>query len=203
MSERFRESICSEERAVAPSGSPGRPTTVLLIDDDLAMRDRLAAALRADGWPVVVADDGDSGARLLETVREPFAIVLEPNLVGSSWYHLLSLAARSVASTRLIVLTAFWSSAMDEESRRAGAAACLRKPVGVDQLRALVRGEAGRGPALAPTSSARAASLAAVEWEYVNKVIRDCGGNMSRAARLLGIHRPSLYKKLRKHPPPR
>jgi ActR/RegA family two-component response regulator len=46
-------------------------------------------------------------------------------------------------------------------------------------------------------------SLARVEWEHMQRVISDCGGNLSQAARLLGIHRRSLQRKLAKYPPAR
>jgi two-component system response regulator RegA len=46
-------------------------------------------------------------------------------------------------------------------------------------------------------------SLARVEWEHINRVVTDCGGNISRAARLLGIHRRSLQRKLARFPVPR
>jgi len=42
-----------------------------------------------------------------------------------------------------------------------------------------------------------------VEWEHMQRVISDCGGNISQAARLLGIHRRSLQRKLGKYPPVR
>jgi two-component system response regulator RegA len=45
-------------------------------------------------------------------------------------------------------------------------------------------------------------SLARVEWEHIQRVLADCGGNLSRAARLLGIHRRSLQRKLSKDPVP-
>ena len=44
-------------------------------------------------------------------------------------------------------------------------------------------------------------SLARAEWEHINRVLSDCGGNISEAARQLGIHRRSLQRKLRKHAP--
>ena len=43
-------------------------------------------------------------------------------------------------------------------------------------------------------------SLARTEWEHINRVLADCGGNISQAARLLGIPRKSLQRKLAKFP---
>ena len=43
-------------------------------------------------------------------------------------------------------------------------------------------------------------SLARVEWEHIQRVLADCDGNVSQAARLLGIHRRSLQRKLSKFP---
>jgi CheY-like chemotaxis protein len=43
-------------------------------------------------------------------------------------------------------------------------------------------------------------SLARVEWEHIQRVLSDCAGNVSQAARVLGIHRRSLQRKLGKRP---
>ena len=59
-----------------------------------------------------------------------------------------------------------------------------------------------RGDAAA-TAGADVPTLARVEWEHINRVLADCGGNVSQAARLLGIHRRSLQRKLAKYPTPR
>jgi len=40
-----------------------------------------------------------------------------------------------------------------------------------------------------------------VEWEHIQRILLDCGGNISQAARKLGIHRRSLQRKLSKLPP--
>ena len=48
-----------------------------------------------------------------------------------------------------------------------------------------------------------ASSLARVEWEHISRVLADCGGNISKAARVLNIHRRSLQRKLSKYPPRR
>ena len=49
----------------------------------------------------------------------------------------------------------------------------------------------------------RSRRLARVEWEHINRVLADCGGNVSEAARVLGIHRRSLQRKLARFPSPR
>jgi len=44
-------------------------------------------------------------------------------------------------------------------------------------------------------------TLARVEWEHITRVLADCNGNISMAARRLGIYRSSLQRRLRKHAP--
>ncbi len=46
-------------------------------------------------------------------------------------------------------------------------------------------------------------SLARVEWEHIQRVLADCDGNISEAARALSMHRRSLQRKLAKYPVPR
>jgi two-component system response regulator RegA len=44
-------------------------------------------------------------------------------------------------------------------------------------------------------------SLARAEWEHIMRVLSDCDGNVSAAARRLGIYRSSLQRRLRKYAP--
>ena len=68
-----------------------------------------------------------------------------------------------------------------------------------DILAAFERGEAP--PLQVAETDYRAPSLARAEWEHINRVLSDCGGNISEAARRLNIHRRSLQRKLQKYPP--
>jgi two-component system, response regulator RegA len=54
-----------------------------------------------------------------------------------------------------------------------------------------------------PPETAEIPSLARVEWEHIQRVLADCKGNVSQAARVLGVHRRSLQWKLAKMPLPR
>ena len=45
----------------------------------------------------------------------------------------------------------------------------------------------------------QARSLAAMEKDHVARVLRDCGGNVTKAAKVLGIDRATLYNKLKRY----
>ena len=97
-----------------------------------------------------------------------------------------------------MVLTGYGSIATALEAVRLGARHYLTKPADVDEiLSAFARERSGAVPSPRPSRSRR---LARVEWEHINRVLADCGGNVSRAARVLGIHRRSLQRKLAKFP---
>lgn len=42
--------------------------------------------------------------------------------------------------------------------------------------------------------------LKRLEWEHIQRVLADCDGNISAAARRLGLHRRTLQRKLSKRP---
>jgi two-component system response regulator RegA len=173
---------------------------LLIIDDERRFSAQLAEHFRSNGVATETASDSAAAVRLLDAVDDPYRIVLEPNLPGTSWYHLLHLAVRAARPYRIVVVTAFWSHALAREANRLGVRYCLPKPVAPASLPGLMaEGEAPVRIEAVPWPE-HPMNLALVEWEHLNAAIRQCAGNMAAAARLLGIHRPTLYKKLRKSP---
>ncbi len=103
-------------------------------------------------------------------------------------------------STAVVVLTGYGSIATALEAIRLGATHYLTKPTDADRiLEAFARGLESR-PRDLPLDTP---SLARVEWEHIQRVLADCDGNISEAARALTMHRRSLQRKLAKHPTPR
>ncbi len=102
-------------------------------------------------------------------------------------------------TTCILMLTGFGSIATAVAATKLGASHFLSKPADADQIlnayRKLNEGGDGDVPESVP-------SLARVEWEHIQRVLEDCGGNISQAAKLLGLHRRSLQRKLTKYPPP-
>jgi two-component system response regulator RegA len=106
---------------------------------------------------------------------------------------------RMSARTRVLVLSGFGSIATAVDAVHLGAVNFLPKPADAeDILAAFDRGsrveQSGDHPPETP-------SLARAEWEHIHRVLADCDGNVSEAARRLGIHRRSLQRKLRKRAP--
>jgi two-component system, response regulator RegA len=98
--------------------------------------------------------------------------------------------------TVIVMLTGYGSIATAVEAIRAGAVHYLSKPVDIDEILAALSGKA----APSVSGEVEVPSLARVEWEHIQRVLSDCEGNISRAARLLGLHRRSLQRKLSKDP---
>jgi two-component system response regulator RegA len=101
------------------------------------------------------------------------------------------------AEMEIVVLTGYGSIVTAVDAVHAGATDYLAKPADAEQILVALRGEgADAGPGEVP-------SLARVEWEHMQRVLADCDGNISEAARRLGLHRRSLQRKLSKYPPNR
>ncbi len=171
---------------------------VLLVDDDDVYRATMARALSRRGWAVHEAATASS-ALSLARARPLSHVAVDLRLPGSRGLELVKGLVALQPGARLVVVTGYGSIATAVEAMRIGAAHFLPKPATAEELDGALRGH----PADADRDDAEVASLARVEWEHIQRVLADCGGNVSRAARLLRIERRSLQRKLARHPAPR
>ena len=172
--------------------------TILVVEDDDAFRAILVQALAARGYEV--RGVADAGAALNAARQEsPEMAVVDLRLGTESGLDVVRELKAIDSSTAIVVLTGYGSIATALESIRLGALHYLTKPTDPDRiLAAFERGHAAR-PRDLPIDTP---SLARVEWEHLQRVLTDCGGNISEAARELGMHRKSLQRKLAKRPVP-
>lgn len=171
--------------------------TILVVDDDERFRERLVRAFRERGLIATGAANVDE-AISLASAESPELAVVDLRMPGRSGLDLVRELKAIDETTQVLVLTGYGSIATAVEAMRLGACNYLTKPADADEiLAAFVRkpGEAAPAPSVP--------SLARAEWEHINRVLADCGGNVSQAARLLGIHRRSLQRKLARYPVPR
>ncbi|HET6151205.1 MAG TPA: response regulator [Polyangia bacterium] len=174
---------------------------LLLADDDETFRERLGRALRERGYDVVTAS---SHATAMEAARAqaPAFAVVDLKMPGASGLDLVTDLHALHAETRIVVLTGYGSIASAVEALHRGAHDYLSKPADADEIIASLLGQ--KPAALGARSSAPPhppPSLARAEWEHVTRILADCRGNVSEAARRLGITRRTLQLKLKKDPP--
>jgi two-component system response regulator RegA len=179
------------------TGKESAPT-LLLVDDDEVLRERLGRALRERGFDVTTAAGGEEALACARRDAPEFAVV-DLRMPGASGIEVLEALRAVDPATRVLMLTGYGSIATAVEATRRGAVGYLSKPADADEVVAALTGR----PAPEGTVEIDTPSLARAEWEHIQRVLADCGGNVSETARRLGIHRRSLQRKLQKYPPAR
>lgn len=171
------------------------PRTLLVVDDDDAFRTRVARAFRERGFTVTEAGTCNEAVAIAREETPEYALV-DLRLPGPSGLELVRALRELDPATTIVMLTGYGSIATAVQSVQLGAATYLTKPVDADQIVAAFARDAGADVTAMPAPQ----PLARVEWEHIQRVLVDCSGNVSQAARLLGIHRRSLQRKLSKYP---
>jgi len=172
--------------------------SVLIVDDDEIFRVRLGRAFASRGWESLLAASA-AEAISLSIQSAPDLVIIDLRIGEESGLDLAQ-KLRSIDPTmQMIMLTGWGSIATAIEAVRGGVHHYLSKPVDAEQILALYNSPENGSET--STSVAAVPSLARVEWEHIQRVLTDCGGNVSLAAKRLGLHRRSLQRKLSKYPP--
>jgi two-component system response regulator RegA len=179
--------------------------SILLIDDDERLRSRMTRAFEDRGYEALQADGYEAALKIAEQESTEYAVV-DLRMPGKSGLELVRELHRIDPATKIVVLTGYGSIATALEAVRLGATHYLTKPADVEEVIAAFDrgGDAAPGEAsVADGETPETPSLARVEWEHIQRVLTDCGGNITKASERLGIHRRSLQRKLSKFPVPR
>jgi two-component system response regulator RegA len=173
----------------------------LVVDDDDIFRNRLCRAFVARGWEAIGAADGPSALELASQSSPDLAVV-DLRLPGMSGLDIVQGLRNLDETTCIIMLTGYGSIATALTATKLGANHYLSKPADADQiLNAYIKINEGLSDPPGEPGAHTVPSLARVEWEHIQRVLADCHGNVSQAAKRLGLHRRSLQRKLAKYPP--
>jgi len=172
-----------------------RPS-VLIVDDDEVFCEVLADALADRGYRVAAAHDIENGMAQAEQLEPEYAVVdlridKESGLVLTKKLHTMD------ENTRIVILTGYASVATAVEAIKLGAVHYLTKPADADEILAALHKDEGDA---AVSLSDSPLTVKRLEWEHLQKVLNECSGNVSAAARKLRMHRRTLQRKLAKHP---
>jgi two-component system, NtrC family, response regulator PilR len=112
---------------------------VLVVDDELSMRELLEIVLQNDGYEVETADDVEGACALLETTQ--YDVVLTDLCMGNdrdAGMRLLSWLEENAPGTPAIMMTAHGSVETAIEAMKRSAADYIMKPFKNDEIRILI-----------------------------------------------------------------
>ncbi|MDQ7000916.1 MAG: response regulator transcription factor [Mariprofundus sp.] len=174
-------------------------THLLLVDDDTVFCQVLGKAFEKRGFDVWVAHDVSQAMELVGRRGAPDYAVVDLSMPGglSGLSLVEQLHKRFGSQLGIVVLTGYASVATAVEAIKLGAVHYLAKPANADEIIQAFGKQQGDSDADVVEN---AVSVKRLEWEYIQKVLNDCDGNISAAARKLGLHRRTLQRKLSKRP---
>lgn len=174
----------------------GESPRLLLVDDDEVFCQVLARAVRKRGYEVSVAYDQQQAEQLARRDHPEFAVV-DLRIGPDSGLNVIKHLVEHEPGIRIVVLTGYASISTAVEAIKLGAIHYLTKPAETDEiLKAFYHTEGNADIDL----EARPMSTKRMEWEHLQKVLNDHDGNISAAARAMGMHRRTLQRKLQKKP---
>lgn len=169
---------------------------ILVIDDDPAFNRVLTRALTQRGHAVASARSVAEAAELIPETRAARA-VLDLNVAGTSGLTLIAPLLAANPACRIVVLTGYASIATAVEAIKLGATHYLAKPTDVDAILAAFEATAPQADFTPPSQPL---SVDRLEWEHIQRVLKEHDGNISSTARALKMHRRTLQRKLMKRP---
>lgn len=169
---------------------------ILVIDDDPAFNRVLTRALKGRGFEVASAQDAAEALARIASVR-PARAVLDLNIAGTSGLTLIGPLLAANPECRIVVLTGYASIATAVEAIKLGATHYLAKPTDVEAILAAFEATAPQADSAPPSEPL---SVDRLEWEHIQRVLKEHDGNISSTARALKMHRRTLQRKLMKRP---
>ncbi len=169
---------------------------LLLVDDDETFTRVMARAMSRRGLRVSVANCADEGLALAKVDLPDYA-VLDLKMEGDSGLVLLPKLLELHAEMEVLILTGYSSITTAVEAIKRGASNYLCKPADADDVLAALLSDRAD---LATLVAENPMSVDRLQWEHIQRVLAEHGGNISATARALGMHRRTLQRKLQKRP---
>ena len=169
---------------------------LLIVDDDLSFRERLARSMEKKGFFVESYSNAKLTSKRIKEKKFDFAIV-DMRLEDGSGLELIKLIKSESPDTRSLLLTGYGNIATAVAAIKSGAIDYLPKPAEIDQIYdALISSKE-----ILPPPPENPMTADRIRWEHIQRVFIQCKRNVSETARRLRMHRRTLQRILNKHAP--
>lgn len=169
---------------------------LLLLEDDDALRLHLGDRLGKQGYNVMCCASLMQAREVVQSAQRIDAAVLDQNVDQDNGLDLIAPLLARFPSCRILILTGYGSIPAAVAATRLGARNYLTKPASLRDILHALREDATAMPELPDAPP----SLERLEWEHIQRILEEHQGNVSAAARILGIHRRTLQRRLKKRP---
>lgn len=170
--------------------------SLLLVDDDIDFCSVMARALTRRGYDVRLAHNVVQAIEMAGNDPPEYAVI-DLNMPGESGLALIPQLKALDTNTQIVVLTGYASVATAVEAIKLGAIHYISKPADVNDI--ITAFDRKTGDTQVPVGE-RPPTIERLEWEHIQKVLRENDGNISETARQLRMHRRTLQRKLTKRP---
>lgn len=170
---------------------------IVIIDDDATYRQVLARSLEKLNCNVVHFSHPEESETILKTLAQP-TILLDLKLDSDSGLRWIEKLRSFNSSSRILLITGYASISTAVEAIKLGADDYLAKPITAREILEHVNNHETADTEVAINE--KPMSVERLEWEHIQKVLKDNDGNISASARALGMHRRTLQRKLAKKP---
>ena len=194
--DRPHRTLGPEAEAPPLQGLPESERTLLIVDDDAPLCQRLARAMERRGFIVSTADGVASGVAAASAHPPAFAVV-DLRLGDGSGLDIVSALRGARPGARIVVLTGYGNIATAVAAVKAGALDYLPKPADADAVERALLAQEGATPE--PPEDPMSADR--VRWEHIQRIFELCERNVSETARRLKMHRRTLQRILSKRAP--
>ena len=170
--------------------------SLLIVDDDNPLRDRLARAMEKKGFKVIQADSVKQGIIQVKDTPPAFAVV-DLRLADGNGLEVVKEIQKQNKESKVVILTGYGNIPTAVAAVKAGAIDYIPKPADADDVEnaLLALPETKAIPPENPMSADR------VKWEHIHRVFELCNRNVSETARRLKMHRRTLQRILSKRSP--
>lgn len=165
---------------------------LLLVEDDRGLREVLTEELQERGIQV----QAFSETPRVDEVQSMDWALLDLRVGSENSLDFLKDLKQKHPLCRVVMMSGFGSVASAVKSMQLGAHNFISKPVTADMIL-----KAFNDQQFAEELPDQEISLARMEREYIDYILQNSEGNITQAAKKLGLHRQSLQRKLRKNIP--
>lgn len=168
--------------------------TMLIVEDDDALRARMALAMEKRGFDVRTASSVAGGLAAIADAVPGFALV-DLRLLDGSGLDVVKALENADPDARAVILTGYGDIPTAVAAARIGAVDYLSKPATAEEIVDVLLTPANQSPP-APENPKTPED---VRFEHIEAVFQEAGENVSLAARLLSMHRRTLQRILKRH----